>query len=71
MDLKLELIFLDVGGSKYIRYFGIFSSFIFGNINDFVLCIVVLILCDSNLIDLKIWYIDLFCNIMFYDMCNI
>lgn len=71
MDLKLELKFLDGGGSNYIGYFGIFSSFIFGNINDFVLYNVVLILCDINLIDLKIWYIDLFLNIMFYDMYNI
>lgn len=72
MDLKLELKFLDGGGSNYIGYFGIFSSFIFGNINDFVLYNVeFLILCDINLIDLKIWYIDLFLNIMFYNMYNI
>lgn len=72
MDPKSEPKFSDDGGSNYIGYFGIFSSFISGNINDFVSYNVVLISCDINLIDLKIWYIELSCNTMsMYNMYNI
>lgn len=77
MDPKSEPKFSDGGGSNYIGYFGIFSSFISGNINDFVSYNVVLISCDINLIDLRydtLIYLVIQCLCIIciiYNICNI